>query len=253
MTSETLVLIPSRLSATRLPNKPLALIGGKPMIVQVYLRALEAAIGEVVVACDSPEIRDVIEAAGGRAVLTDPALPSGTDRIAAALQEVDRERRFQRIVNLQGDIPTVDPATVAAAAAALGREDADIGTVVTPTTSDEERLNPNVVKAVGTPIADRQYRALYFSRSPVPYGDGDCFHHIGIYSFRRDSLERFVTLPPSPLEQREKLEQLRALENGMRIDFSVVDTVPLGVDTPADLAAANRFFDDLAAEAHLTD
>jgi len=238
-----IVMVPARLASTRLPNKPLADIHGSPMIVHVWRRAMEAEVGPVVVACAEEAIAEAVTAAGGRAVLTDPAHASGSDRIFEALQAVDPEGRHDAVVNLQGDLPTLDPALVRAVLAPLAAGPADIATLAVEITEVSERSNPNVVKAAvsfagGAAIA----RACYFSRCPVPWDGGDAaqplYHHIGIYAYRRAALERFVALAPSPLELREKLEQLRALEAGMRIDVARVDTLPLGVDTPADLDRA---------------
>jgi 3-deoxy-manno-octulosonate cytidylyltransferase (CMP-KDO synthetase) len=238
-----IVMVPARLASTRLPNKPLADIHGAPMIVHVWRRAVEADVGPVVVACAEEAIAEAVTAAGGQAVLTDPAHASGSDRIFEALIAVDPQGRHDAVVNLQGDLPTLDPLLVRAVLRPLAEGPADIATLVVEIREPEERRNPNVVKAAvsfapGASIA----RALYFSRCPVPW-DGDdparpLYHHIGIYAYRRAALERFVALPPSPLEQRERLEQLRALEAGMRIDVARVDTLPLGVDTPADLERA---------------
>ncbi|MBK5959404.1 3-deoxy-manno-octulosonate cytidylyltransferase [Rhodoplanes elegans] len=236
--SDTVVLVPARLAATRLPDKPLADIGGVPMIVHVMRRAVEAGIGPVVVATDSEAIRAVVAAAGGHAVLTRGDHPSGSDRIFEALQTIDPEGRFGTVVNVQGDLPTLAPADVAAAVAPLHDPSVDIATLAAEIVRDEERTNPNVVKVVGSPVADRRLRALYFTRATAPWGDGPLYHHIGLYAYRRAALARFVALPPSVLERRERLEQLRALEAGMRIDVAVVVSVPLGVDTPADLDAA---------------
>ena len=238
-----IVMIPARLASTRLPNKPLADIHGAPMIVHVWRRAMEADVGPVVVACAEAAIAEAVTAAGGKAVLTDPAHASGSDRIFEALTAVDPQGRHDAVVNLQGDLPTLDPILVRAVLRPLAEGPADIATLVVEIREPEERRNPNVVKAAvsfapGASIA----RAPYFSRCPVPW-DGDdtgkpLYHHIGIYAYRRGALERFVALPPSPLELRERLEQLRALEAGMRIDVARVDTLPLGVDTPADLERA---------------
>jgi len=236
-----IVLIPARMASMRLPGKPLANIAGLPMIVQVLKRAEEAAIGPVVVACAEREIKDAVEAAGGRAVLTDPNHPSGSDRIFEALQACDPNGEYDAIVNLQGDLPVLDPDVVRAAMKPLDDVEVDIATLVAEITDDEEKTNPNVVKAVvGFEDGNSVGRALYFSRATVPHGDGPLYHHIGIYAYRRSALERFVRLRPGVLEQREKLEQLRALENGMRIDAVRVDTVPFGVDTPADLERARQ-------------
>ncbi|CAL8978936.1 3-deoxy-manno-octulosonate cytidylyltransferase [Rhodoplanes serenus] len=238
--TDVVVLIPARLAATRLPDKPLADIGGRPMIAHVLARAEEAGVGPVYVATDSEAIRDAVVAAGGRAVLTRPDHPSGSDRIFEALGRIDPEGRFRVVVNVQGDLPTLSPGDVAAALAPFADPAVDIATLAAVIRRDEERTNPNVVKVVGTPVGERRLRALYFTRATAPYGDGPLYHHIGLYAYRRDALARFVALPPSTLERREKLEQLRALEAGMRIDVAVVDSVPLGVDTPADLAAARE-------------
>ncbi|MCI4677511.1 3-deoxy-manno-octulosonate cytidylyltransferase [Rhodoblastus acidophilus] len=240
MPTEVLTVIPARLASTRLPDKPLAELCGAPMIVQVWRRAVEAGIGPVLVAADGPEIAAAIRRAGGEAVVTDPGLPSGSDRIAAALQIHDPDRRFGVIVNLQGDLPTIDPGSVRAALAPLADNSVEIATLAARIARDEERTNPNVVKAVGSPLSPTRMRALYFTRATAPWGEGDLYHHIGLYAFRRAALERFVALAPSALEKREKLEQLRALEAGMRIDVEIVETVPLGVDTPEDLARARQ-------------
>ena len=236
--SDPLVLIPARLAATRLPNKPLADIAGEPMILHVWRRAVEAGIGPVVVATDTPEIVQVVEAAGGLAVLTRPDHPSGSDRLAEALESIDPEGRHDVVVNVQGDLPTIDPAIIGAAVVPLADRSVDIVTLCAPITDPEEADNPNVVKLVGHEVAPRRLRALYFTRARAPYGPGPLWHHIGLYAYRRKALTRFVALPPGELETREKLEQLRALEAGMRIDAVVVDDLPLGVDTPADLERA---------------
>lgn len=233
-----LIVIPARMQATRLPGKPLADIAGTPMIVHVWRRAVAANAGDVVVATDSGEIADAVTAAGGKAIMTRTDHASGSDRVFEAVTKADPGQRAGIIVNLQGDLPTLDPDLVTRCLAPLSDPEVDIATLTAVITEPEERTNPNVVKVVGTPIADDRLRALYFTRASAPSGDGPLYHHIGIYAYRRASLERFVSLPPSPLEKREKLEQLRALEAGMRIDVAVVDTVPLGVDTPADLERA---------------
>lgn len=233
-----LIVIPARMQATRLPGKPLADIAGTPMIVHVWRRAVAAKAGDVVVATDSGEIADAVTAAGGKAIMTRADHASGSDRVFEAVKKADPGQRAGIIVNLQGDLPTLDPDLVTRCLAPLSDPEVDIATLTAVITEPEERTNPNVVKVVGTPIADDRLRALYFTRASAPSGDGPLYHHIGIYAYRRASLERFVSLPPSPLEKREKLEQLRALEAGMRIDVAIVDTVPLGVDTPADLERA---------------
>lgn len=234
-----IVIIPARMASTRLPRKPLADIAGEPMIVQVWRRAREADIGPVVVAAAEQEIIDAVTAAGGRAVLTNPDHPSGSDRIYEALCRLDPDGHHDAVVNVQGDLPTIEPATVRAALAPLTAAAVDIATLAVEIMVEEERHNPNVVKAVVelAPGA-RTGRALYFTRATAPWGDGPHYHHIGLYAYRRCALARFVSLPPSVLEQREKLEQLRALSHGMRMDAAIVDAVPLGVDTPADLDRA---------------
>jgi 3-deoxy-manno-octulosonate cytidylyltransferase (CMP-KDO synthetase) len=238
-----ILLIPARLASTRLPAKPLAEIGGVPMIVRVLRQAEAAGLGPVAVAAGDPEIVAVVEQAGGRAVLTDPDLPSGSDRIYAALQALDPAGRYDVVVNLQGDLPALDPAQIRAVAAALETSGADIATLAAEITDPDERTNPSVVKAVVAWDKDGWLgRALYFTRATAPTGDGPLFHHVGIYAYRRDALTRFVGLPPSPLEAREKLEQLRALEANMRIAVARVDSVPLSVDTLADLIKANQYF-----------
>jgi 3-deoxy-manno-octulosonate cytidylyltransferase (CMP-KDO synthetase) len=237
-----LILVPARLASMRLPDKPLADIHGEAMIVHVWRRAMEAGIGPVVVAAAEPAIVAAIEAAGGRAVLTDPAHPSGSDRIHEALLRVDPEGRHDAIVNVQGDLPTIAPETIRASLEPLEAPEADIATLVAEIVRDDERANPNVVKAILSmrDEARRIGRALYFTRATAPTGPGPLFHHIGLYAYRRAALTRFVALPPAPLERRERLEQLRALEADMRIDAIVVDAVPLGVDTPEDLERARQ-------------
>jgi 3-deoxy-manno-octulosonate cytidylyltransferase (CMP-KDO synthetase) len=235
-----LVAIPSRLAATRLPNKPLADIHGLPMIVHVWRRAVEADCGPVLVACAEQALVDAVAAAGGRAVLTDPGHHTGSDRIAEAIARFDPDRRYDVVINVQGDLPTIDPAAIRASLLALEDPAVDIGTLVAEIKDEEDRMNPNVVKCVvGFPPGRRVARALYFSRATVPARQGP-HYHIGLYAYRRAALERFVKLPPGVLQQRESLEQLRALENGMRIDAVLVDTVPLGVDTAAELARARE-------------
>jgi 3-deoxy-manno-octulosonate cytidylyltransferase (CMP-KDO synthetase) len=236
----TLIVIPARLKATRLRDKPLADIAGEPMIVHVWRRAAEAKCGPVVVVADDEAICEVVRLAGGEALMTRPDHMSGSDRIFEAVARIDPEAEIETIVNLQGDLPTLDPRLVRACLGALDDSAAEIGTIAATITGVEERTDPNVVKVVGSPLGPRTLRALYFTRATAPYGDGPLYHHIGIYAYRRAALARFVSLPPSPLETREKLEQLRALEAGMRIHVALVDTVPLGVDTPADLARARQ-------------
>jgi 3-deoxy-manno-octulosonate cytidylyltransferase (CMP-KDO synthetase) len=238
--TRNLVLIPARMAATRLPGKPLLDIGGLPMIVHVLRRAEEAQIGRVAVATDTPEIAAAVKAHGGEVVMTRSDHPSGSDRIHEALKQLDPEGRTEIVVNLQGDFPTISPDNIRDVLPPLADAAVDISTLAAQIHTEEEAGNPNVVKAVGSPIGPRRLRALYFTRATAPTGDGPRYHHIGLYAYRRAALERFVTLPPSPLEQQEKLEQLRALEAGMRIDIMIVDTVPRGVDTPADLETARR-------------
>jgi 3-deoxy-manno-octulosonate cytidylyltransferase (CMP-KDO synthetase) len=257
--SDVLIVIPARMASQRLPGKPLADIAGKPMIVHVLRRAEAAAIGPVVVATDSEAIAAAVEKAGGRAVMTRADHASGSDRIFEALGSADPHGRAPIIVNVQGDLPTLEPADIRAAIAPLADPAVDIATLAAEILRSEERTNPNVVKVVGSPVAAiaradgrpalmaradgrpaliPRLRALYFTRATAPAGDGPLYHHIGLYAYRRAALARFVGLPPSPLELREKLEQLRALEAGMRIDVAIVKSVPLGVDTPEDLERA---------------
>lgn len=236
-----IILIPARMASTRLPGKPLADIAGEPMIVRVWRQAITTEIGPVVVAAAEREIMRVIEAAGGQAVLTDAALPSGSDRIFAALEAIDRECRYDVVVNVQGDLPALDSKYIHAVAETLAETGADIATLAAEIEDPEDFDNPNVVKPVVAWDADgRRGRALYFTRARAPSGEGPLFHHVGLYAYRREALARFVKLAPSPLEAREKLEQLRALEAGMHIAVGRVDQVPLSVDTPDDLEKARR-------------
>jgi 3-deoxy-manno-octulosonate cytidylyltransferase (CMP-KDO synthetase) len=236
-----IILIPARLGSTRLPNKVLAEIAGRPMIAHVLERARAAALGPVAVACGEAEIAAAVRAAGGEAVMTDPDLPSGSDRIFAALQALDPAQQHDVVINLQGDLPAIDPGYLRAVLAPLADPAVDIATLVAPVTSAAEAAASSVVKCVCAFEGDAQIAsALYFSRHPVPAGEGPLWHHIGIYAYRRAALARFVALPPSALERREKLEQLRALEAGMRIAAARVASAPFGVDTPEDLAAARR-------------
>jgi 3-deoxy-manno-octulosonate cytidylyltransferase (CMP-KDO synthetase) len=232
------ILIPARLASTRLPGKPLADIGGSPMIVHVMRRAQAAGIGSVIVATDSEAVATAVEKAGGRAVMTRVDHPSGSDRIFEALQNIDPEQRTRIVVNVQGDLPTLAPADIRSALALLDDAEVAVATLAAEIKRDAERTNPNVVKVVGTPLTPGRLRALYFTRATAPAGDGPLYHHIGLYAYRREALARFVKLPPSPLERRERLEQLRALEAGMRIDVAIVESVPLGVDTQEELEAA---------------
>jgi 3-deoxy-manno-octulosonate cytidylyltransferase (CMP-KDO synthetase) len=241
-----IVLIPARLAATRLPNKPLALIAGVPMIVHVWRRSVSAAVGPVVVACGDQAIAEAVRREGGRAVMTDPALPTGSDRIHAAIALWDPERAHDAVINVQGDMPMLDPAAIRLALAALAEPDTDIATLAAPIT-DPAQLDSISVNKVVAGFADpaRPARALYFSKAPVPWGEGPHYEHIGLYAYRRTALDRFVALPRGILEQREGLEQLRALEAGMRISVSLIDPAWLGVqvDTPADLARARELME----------
>ena len=228
------------MGSTRLPGKPLADIHGEPMIVHVWRRALEAEVGPALVAADSAEIVAAIEAVGGHAVLTRADHASGSDRIFEAISTFDPEGRYDIVVNVQGDLPTIARDAVRASLGPLQDAACDIATLATPIRREAERDDPNVVKAVGTEIGQSRLRALYFTRARAPWGEGELLHHIGLYAYRRAALARFVALPPSPLERRERLEQLRALEAGMRIDVALVDVAPLGVDTPEDLRRARE-------------
>ncbi|MCB5203220.1 3-deoxy-manno-octulosonate cytidylyltransferase [Neorhizobium sp. T786] len=234
----TLVLIPARMASTRLPGKPLADIAGLPMIVQVAHRAREADVGPVLVAVDHQETFDIVAAAGFDVVMTRADHQSGSDRIYEALLKADPDRKIDIVINVQGDLPTIEAEAVRASLRPLENPEVDIATLTVEITDEHEKTNPSVVKIVGSPISDRRMRALYFTRTTAPHGPGPLYHHIGLYAYRRAALERFVSLGPSVLEKRESLEQLRALEAGMRIDVEIVDSVPLGVDTPADLEKA---------------
>lgn len=233
-----LIIIPARLESKRLPGKALADIAGTPMIVHVWRRAMEAAVAPVIVATDSPKISEAVQAAGGTAVLTSADHISGSDRIFEALQAADPTGDCDIVVNLQGDQPLIRKADLAAVLRPLADPAVDIATLATPIRSPAERERPEVVKVVGTPSGPDRLRALYFSRASAPWGDGPHFHHIGVYAYRREALTRFVRLPPGTLEAREKLEQLRALEAGMRMDAALIETAVFGVDTPADLDRA---------------
>jgi 3-deoxy-manno-octulosonate cytidylyltransferase (CMP-KDO synthetase) len=236
--SKALIVIPARMAASRLPGKPLADIHGLPMIVHVWRRAMEAGVGPVVVAAAEREIAAAVETAGGQAVLTDPAHPSGTDRVNEAVQRLDPSGQYDRIVNVQGDLPTLDPDVIRVLLSLLDEPGMDLTTCVAKIVREEERANPNVVKAIVSWKHPSRGEALYFTRATAPWGPGDHWHHIGLYGWRRAAMQRFVSLPPSELELREKLEQLRALEARMRIGAGLVDTTPLGVDTPEDLERA---------------
>ena len=233
-----IVLIPARMAATRLPGKPLADIHGAPMIVHVWRRAIEADVGPVWVAADDVRVIDAIAAAGGKSVMTRLDHRSGSDRVFEALGVVDKAGVHDVVVNVQGDLPTIAPSVVRACLTPLAEPEVDIATLATPITREQEKDDPNVVKAIATEIGPTWLRALYFTRARAPWGEGRLLHHIGLYAYRREALRRFVAAPPSPLEVREKLEQLRALEAGMRIDIALVDTAPLGVDAPDDLERA---------------
>jgi 3-deoxy-manno-octulosonate cytidylyltransferase (CMP-KDO synthetase) len=235
---DVICIVPARMAASRLPGKPMADIGGRPMIVHVMNRAAAAGIGDVIVATDADAIAAAVTAAGGRAIMTRADHASGSDRIFEALRIADPQGRAKIIVNVQGDLPTLDPNDLKAALGPLGDPAVDVATLAAEIKDPQERGNPNVVKVVGSPVAPRRLRALYFTRATAPHGDGPLYHHIGLYAYRRAALERFVSLPPSALERRERLEQLRILEAGMRIDVTIVDSVPLGVDTPEELARA---------------
>ena len=235
-----IIVIPARMAATRLRGKPLADIGGLPMIVRVWRQAELAGIGPVVIAAGDEEIVTAVREAGGRAILTDPAISSGSDRVHAALQEIDPAERHQIVVNLQGDLPAVAPDSLTSVVTALTESGADIATLVAPA-DPRDRDNPNVVKpAIAWAAGGRLGRALYFSRNCIPSGEGEAFHHVGIYAYTRAALTRFVGLPSSELEKRERLEQLRALEAGMSIAVARVDEIPLTVDTEADLEKARH-------------
>jgi 3-deoxy-manno-octulosonate cytidylyltransferase (CMP-KDO synthetase) len=228
------------MASTRLPGKPLADIAGEPMIVHVARRAAESGMGRVVVATDTAAVADAVARHGFEAVMTRADHQSGSDRIHEALAALDPAGKVETIINVQGDLPTIEPETIIASAAPLADLQVDIATLGVEIVREEEKTNPNVVKIVGSPVSSGRLRALYFTRATAPWGEGPLYHHIGLYAYRRAALERFVSLPPSPLEKRERLEQLRALEAGMRIDASVVATVPLGVDTPDDLERARE-------------
>jgi 3-deoxy-manno-octulosonate cytidylyltransferase (CMP-KDO synthetase) len=239
---DVLVLIPARWGSSRLPGKALADLGGKPMIAHMLALAEAAAIGRVAVATDSPDVAAAVEAAGGRAVMTRADHASGSDRIHEAMRLVDPQGRAGIILNLQGDMPTLTPAELSAALGPLADPAVDIATIATEIRDEAGRTNPHMVKVVGSPVAPGRLRALYFTRATAPWGDGPLFHHFGLYAYRRAALERFVSLPPSPLERRERLEQLRALEAGMRIDVTIVEAEPLDVNTVDDLARVRDLF-----------
>jgi 3-deoxy-manno-octulosonate cytidylyltransferase (CMP-KDO synthetase) len=238
--TRTLVLIPARMAATRLPGKPLLDIAGLPMIVHVLRRAEAARIGRVAVATDSAEISAAVKAHGGEVVMTRTDHASGSDRIFEALTRLDPDSAIEMVINLQGDFPTISTDNIRAVLTPLVDPEVDVATLAAEIHTEEESTNPNVVKVIGSPLTNLRLRAMYFTRATAPWGEGPRYHHIGLYAYRRQALARFVGLPVSPLEAREKLEQLRALEAGMRIDVTLVDTVPRGVDTPADLETARQ-------------
>lgn len=245
-----LIVIPARIGASRLPRKPLADIDGEPMIVHVWRCAIKANAGDVVVATDSDEIAEVVTGAGGRAVMTRPDHPSGSDRVFEAVNLVDPSGTIDLVVNLQGDQPMFDPSLLTDCLIPLDDPETDISTVAAPITDPSKVNEPSVVKMIGTPLGtEGVFRALYFSRAAAPYGPGPLFEHIGIYAYRRDALARFVKMPPSSLELRERLEQLRALEAGMRIDVKLVKHVPISVDTPQDLENARMLHSRLTGSA----
>lgn len=235
---QTLVLIPARMASTRLPGKPLADINGLPMIVQVAHRAREANVGRIIVAVDDQRVFDVVKSAGFEVAMTRNDHQSGSDRIHEAVRLADPDGKAEFIVNVQGDLPTIEADAVQASLRPMADPQVDIATLTVEIDNDDDKTNPNIVKIVGSPLSSSRMRALYFTRATAPHGDGPLYHHIGLYTYRRSALERFVSLGPSALEQRERLEQLRALEAGMRIDVEIVDSIPLGVDTPADLEKA---------------
>ena len=234
----TLILIPARMASTRLPNKPLADISGEPMIVHVARRARESGLGRAVVATDSVAVAEAVVAHGFEAMMTGSHHQSGSDRIFEALQAIDPRGEVETVVNVQGDLPTIDPALIRASVEPLSDASVDIATLGVEIVREEEKTAPSVVKIVGSPLSATRLRALYFTRATAPWGDGPLYHHIGLYAYRRSALERFVSLGPSTLELRERLEQLRALEAGMRIDVEIVKSIPLGVDTAEDLERA---------------
>lgn len=238
----SIILIPARMESTRLPGKPMADIGGVPMIVQVARRAAESGAGRVVVATDSEDVATAVRSDGFEAVMTRSDHQSGSDRIFEALERIDPRGEIEIIINVQGDLPTIAASTIRASLAPLANPDTDISTLCVEISDETEKTNPNVVKMIGSPIGTKLLRALYFTRATAPWGDGPLYHHIGLYTYRRAALERFVSLKPSVLEQREKLEQLRALEDGMRIDAAIVDAAPFGVDTPQNLERAREIF-----------
>ncbi len=238
--SDLLIIIPARMASIRLPGKPLTDIAGEPMIVHVLRRAQEAALGPVAVATDAREIVGAVEKAGGQAVMTRDDHISGSDRVFEALTTLDPQGRAHIVVNLQGDLPTLSPQDLRAVLEPLADPAVDIATLAAEIKEPAEKTNPNVVKVVGSPISSSRLRALYFTRATAPFGEGPLYHHIGLYAYRRSALERFVALQPSPLERREKLEQLRALENGIEIAVVRVNYEAIGVDVPRDVARVEQ-------------
>lgn len=237
---KAVVLIPARMASTRLPGKPLADIGGHPMIVQVAMRAREAGAQRIVVAVDDERVFEAVKNAGFDVTMTRNDHQSGSDRIFEALQKADPDGNAEFIINVQGDLPTIEPETIRASLRPMENASTDIATLTVEITDEDEKTNPSIVKIVGSPISPSRLRALYFTRATAPYGQGPLYHHIGLYTYRRAALEKFVSLKPSTLELRESLEQLRALEAGMRIDAEIVNSVPLGVDTQAQLDKARE-------------
>lgn len=237
---KAIVLIPARMASTRLPGKPLADINGKPMIVQVALRAREAGAERIVVAVDDERVFDAVRSAGFDVIMTRNDHQSGSDRIYEALQKADPEGLAEFVINVQGDLPTIEPETIRASLLPMDNPQVDIATLTVPITDEDEKTNPSIVKIVGSPLSQTRLRALYFTRATAPYGNGPLYHHIGLYTYRRAALEKFVSLKPSVLELRESLEQLRALEAGMRIDAEIVRSIPLGVDTQPQLETARK-------------
>lgn len=237
---KAIVLIPARMASTRLPGKPLADINGKPMIVQVALRAREAGAERIVVAVDDERVFEAVKSAGFDVIMTRNDHQSGSDRIYEALQKADPEGRAEFVINVQGDLPTIEPETIRASLLPMDNPEVDIATLTVPITDEDEKTNPSIVKIVGSPLSQTRLRALYFTRATAPYGNGPLYHHIGLYTYRRAALEKFVSLKPSVLELRESLEQLRALEAGMRIDAEIVRSIPLGVDTQPQLEIARK-------------
>lgn len=240
MVLKPIILIPARMGSTRLPQKALAEIAGKPMIVHVAEQAKKAAIGRILVATDHHDIAKAVTAYGHECIITYGDHKSGSDRIYEALMRIDSGKCYNAILNVQGDLPTITPHAIISALRPLENSLTDIATLAAKISEENEKIDPNVVKVIGTPLSQNRLRALYFTRVTAPYGAGPLYHHIGIYAYRRSALEKFVALKPSPLEQREKLEQLRALEHNMRIDVEIIDTIPLSVDTQSDLERVRK-------------